>query len=161
MMKMQKTKLKNEIILRLKRLKKLQTKNYYFYFSLFSLLIISSCKKDNEENIIYGNLYLSSFYVEKKCLSDESLFELEIDKESKSLFFFKIRSDEVYEAKFRFTKHNDSLKIYNSTLNGLDGNYLIDIDTLLSSVQRCDVSITLNSKSVYIKGYKSKIKKIM
>ena len=71
-MKMQKTKLKNEIILRLKRLKKLQTKNYYFYFSLFSLLIISSCKKDNEENIIYGNLYLSSFYVEKKCLSDES-----------------------------------------------------------------------------------------
>lgn len=155
--------LKRKIKLKLKnqKLKKNSLKIKIVLGSLLSLFFISCNSNYQYENVLYGNLYISSLYMNKHYLTDECSYEINFERNSNWLTIINLNSNIIYSAKFEFlNKKKDSLKISNSKFIGLNGLYKIKVDTLTTSEENDEISITLKSKNVYLKGYKNVIKKL-
>ncbi|KFF06667.1 hypothetical protein B0A68_01570 [Flavobacterium reichenbachii] len=137
-------------------------RSYKIILSTVLLLLFISCNKKQEiESDIYGNLYLSSFYMNKHYLTDDSSFEINFERNSGWLTLNDLTKNLMYSAKFEFVNEKkDSIKISKSKFNGLNGLYSIHIDTLSTSEQSDAISITFKSKTVYLKGYKSIVKSL-
>jgi hypothetical protein len=130
---------------------------------IFFVIYGSGNKKFDD---IRGNLILNNFQYKNKCLTcNNEFYTLNIDRLSS---WFNIENEtengnsDVLIGKYKFEEKNHILymNVTKAKPIFLNGNYLITIDTLYSSLQRDELAITFKSKTVFIKGYKNIVKKI-
>lgn len=132
---------------------------------LLIFFVINSSENKKFDDI-RGNLYLNKFLYKNKCLTcNYESYTLNIDRLSSWLNIENQKengSTEVLIGKYKLEEKNH--KIYMNVTEAkplfLNGDYLVTVDTLYSSIQREELAITFKSKTVYLKGYKNIIKKI-
>ena len=134
------------------------------YFVLCIFLTFFGCEHgDNKLNSLYGEFILSKFYYKNSCLSCNDFYYLYIDKNSNWLSIENQTKKENIKGKFKLY-YNEKKEIYfdifDSNDKKMNGNYLIEIDTIVKSQQRDELKITIQSNEVYIETYKNIVKKI-
>lgn len=134
------------------------------YLVFFVAVFFCACDtNDSKFNLLNGEFILNKFYYKNNCLSCDGQYFMYIDKKNRWVIIENQYKKEYFKGKFKlyFNKKREILfDISNSNDEKIDGNYLIQIDTLLTSKQRDEFRIIIQSNNIYLETFKNDIKKV-
>jgi hypothetical protein len=86
-----------------------------------------------------------------------------INKESDYIYIENKTNNSIVKANYKLYKSEKNeiyLDVFNSDSQIFNGDYIIEFDTILNTIQREEYKITIESNNVYMETYKTFIKKI-
>jgi hypothetical protein len=133
------------------------------YFLL--ILFFSSCTEVRNDLLdkCHGEFIIHKLYYKDKCLSCNGIYTLMINKESDYIYIENKTNNSIVKANYKLYKSEKNeiyLDVFNSDSQIFNGDYIIEFDTILNTIQREEYKITIESNNVYMETYKTFIKKI-